>query len=237
MIYTISPMDLPAWVRTARNHRKLTQEQLGEALGVTKSNVSAWENGRHEPSFAQLKVIAELTGVPLPMNDVGNTRPTDHGAFDERQDGMESGPIPLDDNPDYPSIPRVKFKLSAGVSGFAIEYLQEDADPIVFRREWFRSRRLDPKKCYAIVVSGPSMEPGMWDGDTVVIATDRTTPKDGVVYAVNYEGELVVKRLIRDEGSWWLHSDNTDQNRHPRKRCHDGVHIIGEVVHKQSEHI
>jgi phage repressor protein C with HTH and peptisase S24 domain len=229
-------MDLPAWVRTARNNKKLTQEELGDALGVTKSNVSAWENGRHEPSYTQLRQIAALSGMALP-NDDWQARSNDSSTLNERQDGLDSAPIPLDDNPDYPSIPRVKFKLSAGVSGFGVEYLQEDADPIVFRREWFRSRNLNPKNCYAIVVTGPSMEPGMWDGDTVVITTDRTTPKDGFVYAVNYEGELVMKRLIRDEGSWWLHSDNTDQNRHPRKRCHDGVLIIGEVVHKQSEHI
>lgn len=35
----------------------LTQEQLGFALGVTKSSVSAWENGRETPGFRLLPAL------------------------------------------------------------------------------------------------------------------------------------------------------------------------------------
>lgn len=61
-------MEIREWVRAARLHAKLTQTQLGEALGVTKGNVSAWETGRHEPSYGNLLKIAEVTrfGTPLP---------------------------------------------------------------------------------------------------------------------------------------------------------------------------
>lgn len=38
-------------LREARIAAGLTQEQLGFALGVTKSSISAWENGRETPSF------------------------------------------------------------------------------------------------------------------------------------------------------------------------------------------
>ncbi len=41
-------------LREARVAAGLTQEQLGFALGVTKSSVSAWENGRETPSFRLL---------------------------------------------------------------------------------------------------------------------------------------------------------------------------------------
>lgn len=55
-------MNIHEWVRAARRHAGLTQAQLGELIGVTKGNVSAWETGRHEPSYANLVRIAELTG-------------------------------------------------------------------------------------------------------------------------------------------------------------------------------
>ena len=42
------------------------------------------------------------------------------------------------------------------------------------------------------------------NGDTVVINTAQAEPKDGAVFAVNYEGQLVIKRLVRDAGQWWL---------------------------------
>ena len=41
-------------LREARVAVGMTQEQLGFALGITKSSVSAWENGRETPSFRML---------------------------------------------------------------------------------------------------------------------------------------------------------------------------------------
>ena len=71
-------------------------------------------------------------------------------------------------------------------------------------------------------------------GDTVLINTASQEPKDGIAFAVNYEGEAVIKRLVRDAGQWWLVSDNPDQTRYPRKVCDEHVRIVGEVVQKQS---
>lgn len=44
-------------LREARKAAGLTQEQLGFALGVTKSSVSAWENNRETPSFRLLPAL------------------------------------------------------------------------------------------------------------------------------------------------------------------------------------
>ena len=145
--------------------------------------------------------------------------------------------ISLENNPDYPAIRRVCFKLSAGASGFGVDYSDDDAAPIVFQRVWYDRRGLKPEKLFAIKVRNSSMEPGLCDGDTVVVNTVSTTPRDGIVFAVNYEGELVIKRLLRDAGAWWLCSDNPDQHKYPRKRMTDECFIIGEIVHKQSERI
>lgn len=47
------------WVRDARKARGWTQDQLGDAIGVTKGNVSHWETGKHDPSFLQLLMIRD----------------------------------------------------------------------------------------------------------------------------------------------------------------------------------
>lgn len=60
-------MDIGEWIRTARKLAGVNQEQLGEALGVTKGNVSAWENNRHEPSYSQMLKIAERAGWKIPL--------------------------------------------------------------------------------------------------------------------------------------------------------------------------
>lgn len=146
-------------------------------------------------------------------------------------------PIDLEDNPDYPAIRRVNFKLSAGASGFSVDYQPGLGNPLVFRRDWYERNGYKPGDLFATYVANGSMEPGLYDGDTVVVNTAQTEPKDGHVFAVNYEGEMVIKRLVRDDGQWWLVSDNPDQRRYSRKVCHEGVRLIGEIVHKQSERI
>src|SRR5450631_1102171 len=63
----------------------------------------------------------------------------------------------VEDSPDYPAIRRVRFKLSAGIAGFAIEYEDPvDGPPMYFHKTWYQSRRLEPKKLYAIKVAGLS---------------------------------------------------------------------------------
>lgn len=74
-------MNLTLWIRSARKKADLTQEQLGERLGVTKGNVSAWENGRHEPSYAQLQEISVITKYPMPDNQ---SAPSSSAAFDSK---------------------------------------------------------------------------------------------------------------------------------------------------------
>jgi transcriptional regulator with XRE-family HTH domain len=64
-------MEMRNWIRSARKKADLTQEQLGEKLGVTKGNVSAWENGRHEPSYAQIQEISVVTKCPMPDSQPG----------------------------------------------------------------------------------------------------------------------------------------------------------------------
>ncbi|HUH54663.1 MAG TPA: helix-turn-helix transcriptional regulator [Rhodanobacter sp.] len=52
-------------LREARVTAGLTQEQLGFALGITKSSVSAWENGRETPSFRMLPELRRELGRSL----------------------------------------------------------------------------------------------------------------------------------------------------------------------------
>lgn len=124
------------------------------------------------------------------------------------------------------------------MTGFAVTDEADDGDLIVFRRSWYERHRYSPEKLIAIRVKGQSMEPGLYENDTVVINTADTLPKDGEVYAVNYEGEAVIKRMERDLGQWFLSSDNADKTRYSRKQCAGAMCIIiGRVVHKQSERI
>lgn len=142
------------------------------------------------------------------------------------------------DDPDFVQIPMVKLRLQAGVSGFQTELDKDEDGTLGVRRTWLDRSGFYPANLVAIQVRGESMEPSLYEDDIVVINTADKRPVDGAVYAINYEGEAIIKRLARDAGEWWLTSDNPDQRKHHRKVCRgDACIIIGRIVRKESDRI
>lgn len=52
-------------IRSARREADLSQGELAEAAGVTRSTVSNWERGKHEPTEGNLEDIAEALGMSV----------------------------------------------------------------------------------------------------------------------------------------------------------------------------
>lgn len=208
-----------------------TRKGVADAMGISPQAVGQIVNGQTKAATAENNAAAAAYfGCDPTWLAAGKGTPnwSDQGQAKE---------IDLDHNGDYPSVRRVRFKLSAGVSGYAIESADEDGPPIVFRRDWFELNGYQPEKLLAARVNGASMEPTLYEGDLVVINTAQVSPKDGHAFALNYEGVLTIKRLVRDAGEWWLRSDNLDKRHFADKRTHPGVTVIGEVVYRQSERI
>lgn len=146
--------------------------------------------------------------------------------------------FPISHSSEYQPIRFVRFKLSAGASGFAAQDVDDDdLPPLMLPQAWLAARALKAENLMALRLCNGSMEPTLFHNDTLVINTADTEPVDGEVFAVNFEGELVVKRLLRDAGQWWLSSDNPDKRRYPNKRCGEGVFLLGHAVHKQSDRV
>lgn len=214
-------------------------KDLEQRTGVADSTISALTRRGSDRTNYKEAIIkgfpAERINHDWLRNETGAmTQPTSSR-------GGSNGAIPLIDlenNPDYPAIRRVRLKAQAGVSGFSVEYgAEDDGPPIVFRADWYKVKGYKPEKMLALRVTGESMIPNMYEGDLIVVNTMSTTPKDGVPFLVSYEGEIIVKRLARDDGLWWLTSDNPDQRRYARKICNGGTEIIGEVVYRQTERV
>ena len=56
-------MDLREEIRRRREERHLSQEELAEAVGVSRQAVSKWESGASDPSTSNLLALARLYGV------------------------------------------------------------------------------------------------------------------------------------------------------------------------------
>lgn len=217
---------------------------LANIAGIKPPSISDWLNGKTKsikgPPAARITKHFDLNPVWV-TDGIGVMRSSLSLLSDTQKASNEAQSTPLlislSDHPDLVAVPRVRFKLSAGVSGYAVESEDGNGKPVFFRRDWFELHNYKPEKLFAVRVSGASMEPALWDSDLVVINTADTSPHDGDVFAMNYEGELVIKRMRRDAGEWLATSDNVDQRRFAPKRCTEDVKIIGRVVYKQSERI
>lgn len=59
-------MSFGARLKAARNSKGLTQEQLAEAVGMTRASVCAYENGRQKsPSLRTLRKLADVLEVDV----------------------------------------------------------------------------------------------------------------------------------------------------------------------------
>lgn len=143
----------------------------------------------------------------------------------------------VDDDSEYVGIMRVDLKISAGVSGFSIEFHNGEKSPIFFRKDWLERKNYVPAKLFALPVSGRSMEDKLFEDDMVVINSADQKPIDGEVFAINFEGEVVIKRLMRSMGKWWITSDNPNKAKYPNKVLDEHSFLIGRIIYKQSERI
>ena len=204
--------------------------ELARLLNTSEQVLTNWES-RGISDKGIVEASKKMTGLNTAWLKTGFGRMTV-----ERTEAALLNPI-IDSDTDFVGIQRVDLKISAGVSGYAVEYLDGERDPIFFRRAWMLKNGFKPEKLFALEVHGESMIPSLWEGDIVVANAADTKPIDTEVYAVNYEGELVIKRLVREAGNWYLSSDNSDKRKYPNKLCHEHCYIIGRVIYKQSERI
>lgn len=57
--------NFPVMLRTLRKQAKMTQPDLADRLGISRSAVSMYESGSREPNFAMLRQIAEIFDVDM----------------------------------------------------------------------------------------------------------------------------------------------------------------------------
>lgn len=214
-----------------------SQEAASEILGFNQSALSQYLNGRiplnidaaakfakligcavadFSPSLAsqaeQYALTATSSEVPAKVPYVGR-------ASAVSLEAPKDGTIP---------IKAVTLRLQAGFPGFDADQDFEDGGTIDMPRKFIEERDLVPQCLLAIKVKGESMEPLFFDGDSVVINIADTKWVDQGVFALNYDGAPVIKRLAYEDGDWWMTSENP---RFKRQRCRQGETIVvGRVV-------
>lgn len=159
---------IAAWVKAARLKWGGSQESLAAGVGVTKGNVSAWENGRHKPKLEQVMAIARITGHPLPLE----------------YRGVNVQPAPIGGR----RIPLIDYVQAGGWTGVADPYLPGDAD------EWLMTDLELSGTAFALQIKGDSMLPEFKEGDRVIIDPAVVPQPGDYVVAKNGDQEATFKK-------------------------------------------
>ncbi|MDB7083005.1 helix-turn-helix transcriptional regulator [Erysipelatoclostridium ramosum] len=95
-------MDFAQRVKQLRKNKHLTGEQLGNVLGITKTGISYWENGRSVPDNEMLLKLADFFDVSidylLGKTDIETKidKSTYYGDYDEVVEYLKDNPEHLD---------------------------------------------------------------------------------------------------------------------------------------------
>ena len=95
-------MDFAQRVKQLRKNKHLTGEQLGNILGITKTGISYWENGRSVPDNEMLLKLADFFDVSidylLGKTDIETKidNSTYYGDYDEVVEYLKDNPEHLD---------------------------------------------------------------------------------------------------------------------------------------------
>lgn len=226
-------------VKLIRELRGFTQQELSERTNglVSQAVISALEK-RDSARTQFAGALAKALGVPLAtlLKKELNAEELEGRSVAAWQDEDTVSDSFVD-------IPEYELCVSAGC-GFSNSdadcyRVREESPAVRYRLDFFRNRGINPEHCKRFRVHGESMEPLLYDGDRILVNTaPQERIKDGAVYAVNYDGELRVKRLQkRLDGTITLISDNPSYppENVPPDVLHDGrFFIIGRVIEKSS---
>lgn len=227
-------------LRAIYNEKKrdlgLSQERLGELIGITQSGVNMYLSGKNALNLPIARQFADALNVPI-------------GAFSPRlasdlleivrsivnsENGSEAKPSritvmpkhtanaeltgsltvwsqgdPLgEDEVDLPYYEEVEFSAGNGMT----EVIEVADRKLRFSNETLRSAGVDPRSAAVARIRGRSMERLILDGAAIGFDMSDTSIYDGEIYAFNHDGMLRVKYLYRTPGgAVRVRSENSEE--------------------------
>ncbi|TQJ97294.1 S24 family peptidase [Achromobacter sp. SLBN-14] len=130
-----------------------------------------------------------------------------------------------------PELAEVRLAAGDGIENHS----EDQTGMIQFRRSFLKAVGADNGKARVVYAKGDSMEPVIRDGAALlVVPNENLTLQDvasGGVYAINYDGKMLVKTVTRDRltGRWVARSFNPAYLDIPLENGHP-VRVLGQVV-------
>ena len=189
-----------------------SQTELASLLGVHRSSITQAKYNDSVPDAWVLKLSADFNIDPCWLQQ-GVAGSSGEFAPDKRE---------------LKKVPKVRARLDAGGGSFEVG---SDVESFyAFRYDWLRQKG-NPGQMVLMDVMGDSMEPVIWQGDTVLIDQFQQDVYAGSIYALGVEDTVMVKRIEKHPRHLVLISSNPNYSPvYLQGEEIDTVRIIGRVV-------
>ncbi|SIQ22284.1 Phage repressor protein C, contains Cro/C1-type HTH and peptisase s24 domains [Paracoccus thiocyanatus] len=219
--------DIGGNISTFRASLGLSRATFGDRLGFKAEKIKSIETGRQRADHEFLAALHAVFGVDLNEIIAGS-------------DGARTATAPDGGNftpsgQEFIPIPRYTVEASAGHGAMVQE--EEGSGYYAFNRKFLERRGLKPCNLAVISVKGDSMEPELYDGDLILLDMAQTEPRDSRIYAVRFNSDLFVKRVMELPGNR-IQLLSTNANYPPitvDAADLDSIQIIGRVVNSTHE--
>lgn len=201
-------MNIGELIKDKRKHLELTQQELANKIGVSKSAISRYESGEIGNmglDKAQALVKALNLDPLILLGFVG-------------ANGKELRPVDLSASVKIPVVGKIP-------AGTPVEAIEDVIDYIDIPEDWIKG----DAEYIGLEVKGDSMYPVLLDGDRVVIRV-QPTAETGDICACYVNGyDATLKRISLTSSSITLKPENPSYP--PKTYTHPGeVTIAGKVV-------
>ena len=213
----------------------MSNEALGELVGVNRTTVSRWRSGERSPKMAKLSEIADVFNVdarifvgemPVPdiftiYNQLAPPRQEKVYDFAERQlEDQNRGNVAH--FPKKEKLPTIKNSASAA-NPTELVY----GDTVVEEEEF---ERVPSSADFAVPIIGDSMEPVIRNGQFVFVK-EQPDVEDGEIAIVEIDGDGVTcKEVYKDYESQTIILRSINELYEDRVVSPEQIRIIGKVV-------
>ena len=230
--------DLAERLKEARTTSGMSQVELADRSGVSQSTIANIESGRNEGSKHIVKIAEALNHNvhwlmygKLPRM-VYNVRTVPEG--EERPDPNLMPDAPIGTLPSgLPDVWMDRSEVRSRRPHREPDWKKVEQRVLSVKTSLFPALSTNPARCRVIAVPDESMEPFLFRDDLFMIDLTKAQPRDGRIYAVLFEGDLLIRQVFRQVGSVVLHAYNP---RFPDKTVSaehsDALECLGEYVYR-----
>ncbi len=193
------------------------QKDFAAKIGVSLGAVQKWEYSDTPPGGEALRKIYEIFGININWLLSGDGPKHKQDVMDEKKP----------DESYFDMVPMAVARLNAG--GGSVVISEGFKESYAFRKEWVSRIATGRKKIFLMQVEGDSMQPTIYEGDTVMIDQGRTDIRTGRIYAIGVGDTIMVKRLeLLPDTTIKIRSDN--QAYDPYITDASNIRVIGQVI-------